>query len=67
MIKERVLRLKEDAKAPFNIELKKFSEIEIVQDVIYMNGYILQPEMQPAMYNFILKNPNLFVDVTKKW
>lgn len=67
MIKERVYRLKEDAQAPFNVELKKNTELEIVMDIVYMGGYPLESVMQKQFYQWITQNPNLFEDTTKNW
>lgn len=67
MIKDKVFKLKEDAIAPFNIELKKNQEISVVIDVVYLNGYMLQKEMQSKFYDWIVNNPNLFTDETRNW
>jgi hypothetical protein len=67
MIKEMVYRLKADALVGPNMPLNKGQEIEIVMDVVYVNGYPVPPALQPTFYNWIKNNPDLFVDVTKKY
>jgi hypothetical protein len=42
-------------------------EIEIVTDVVYVNGYMVPPNLQPTFYNWIINNPDLFDDATKNW
>jgi hypothetical protein len=63
----KVLRLKQDVLISKDMPLKKFQEIEIVMDVIYINGYMVPPNLQNIFYTFVLDNTNLFDDVTKKW
>lgn len=67
MIKEQVLRLKEDALVGPNMPLQKGQEVEIVMDVVYVNGFPVPPALQSTFYNWIKNNPDLFVDVTKKY
>lgn len=67
MNEAKVLRLKEDTKAPFGIELNKNQEIELVIGVVYMNGYPLPSEMQLEMLKWINNNPDLFLNDTRNW
>ena len=47
--------------------LKKGQELEIVTDVVYINGNMIPPLMQDLFYRFIINNQNLFQDITKNW
>lgn len=67
MITNIVYRLKADALVATDMPLKKGQELEIVMDVVYVNGYPVPPAIQPIFYNWIKNNPDLFVNVTKKW
>ncbi len=67
MINNIVYRLKADALVGPDMPLKKDQELEIVMDVVYVNGYPVPPALQPVFYNWIKNNPDLFVNVTKKW
>jgi len=67
MIVRRVFRLKADAEVGKGMPLKKGQELEIVTDVVYVNGNMVPPAMQPLFYCWIVNNPSLFDDVTKNW
>ena len=67
MIVRRVFRLKADAEVGKGMPLKKGQELEIVTDVVYVNGNMVPPAMQPLFYGWIVNNPSLFDDVTKNW
>ena len=67
MIQNRVYKLKNAAEVAKGIPLPAGQELEIVMDVVYMNGYMIPPDMQPLFYKFITNNPSLFEDVTKNW
>lgn len=67
MIVRRVFRLKSDAEVGKGMPLKKGQELEIVTDVVYVNGNMVPPAMQPLFYSWIVNNPSLFDDVTKNW
>ena len=67
MITNRVYRLKEAAELRSGISLPKGQEIEIVTDVVYINGHMVAPEAQTLFYNWIVTNSKLFDDVTKSW
>ncbi len=47
--------------------LKSGQEIEIVTDVVYINGNMVPPSLQSLFYDFVTKNPTLFDNVTKNW
>ena len=67
MIKNIVYKLKANALVGPEMPLFEGQEIEIVMDVVYINGYPVPPAMQPLFYNWVKNNPDLFVNVTKKW
>lgn len=67
MIKNRVYRLKEDAFVGKDMPLKGGQEIEVVNDVVYINGNMVPPTMQHIFLNWVINNPILFDDVTKNW
>jgi hypothetical protein len=67
MIKSRVYRLKQDAEVGPKMPLNKGQELEIVQDVVYVNGNMVPPNFQPLFYDWVTNNPTLFDDVTKNW
>ena len=66
-MKNSVLRLKESAEIMNGLKLPKGQELEVVQDVVYMNGYPLPPELQPIVFNWVVKNQNLFENDTRDW
>lgn len=67
MIKNIVYRLKKDVEVGKDMPLKKGQEIEVVMDVIYINGFPVPPAMQGLFYVFITNNQDVLEDVTKKW
>lgn len=67
MIQNKVLRLLKGTLLPNGIKLSEGQELEIVMDVVYMNGYPIPFNMQVMVLNFIKDNGDLFIDVTKQW
>jgi len=67
MITNRVYKLKKATEVAKDMPLPAGQELEIVQDVVYVNGNMVPPAMQPLFYGFIVNNPTLFDDVTKQW
>jgi hypothetical protein len=67
MIKNKVYKLKKATEVGKDMPLQAGQEIEIVMDVVYINGNMVPPSLQPLFYNFIIKNENLFDDVTRTW
>ena len=67
MIKNEVYRVKKDVEVGRDMPLKKGQEIEVVMDVVYINGFMVPPAMQQLFYNFITNNPDLLEIITKKW
>jgi hypothetical protein len=66
-IKSRVYKLKKATDVAKDMPLPEGQELEIVQDVVYVNGHMVPPAMQDLFYNWIVNNPSLFNDVTKNW
>lgn len=67
MIQNRVYRLKQEAQIAQGISLPSGQELEIVMDVVYVNGNMVPPDMQQLFYSWIINNQSLFDDVTKNW
>ncbi len=67
MISNRVYVLINYAKLPNGVQFPAEQEIEVVMDVVYIDGYPLPPNMQGMILNWITSNPTLFRDVTKNW
>jgi hypothetical protein len=67
MIKNKVYKLTKDVEVGRDMPLSKNQEIEIVQDVVYINGYPVPPAMQPLFLNFVINNQDKMVDVTREW
>lgn len=67
MIANRVYRLKKEAILADGIMFPAKQELEIVTDVVYVNGNMIPPSMQTFFYKWIVENPTLFDDVTKNW
>ena len=67
MIQNKVYRLLETSQLTPELKLDKGTELEIVMDVVYMGGYMLPPSLQPLLYNWIINNPKLFKDDTRKF
>lgn len=66
-IKNKVYKLKKATEVAKNMPLPAGQEIEIVMDVVYINGNMVPPNMQEMFYNWVTKNPDLFDNVTKIW
>lgn len=67
MIQSKVYQLLKESKLQNGVEFPSGQEIEIVMDVVYINGFPLPPNMQATTYNWITSNPSLFKDVTRNW
>ncbi len=67
MIRNEVYRLKKAAEVAQGMPLPAGQELEIVTDVVYVNGNMVPPNMQPLFYGWIVNNPSLFDIVTKNW
>jgi hypothetical protein len=62
-----VYRLKQDSTLGPGLDLKKGQEFEVVQNVIYMGGYPLDPSMQAFFGRWMNNNSKLFDNVTRNW
>ncbi len=67
MIQNKVVRLKQSRDVAQGMPLQAGQELEIVMDVVYVNGNMVPPEMQRLFYNWITNNPDYFDDVTRNW
>jgi len=67
MITRKVYRLKADAEVGKGMPLSAGQELEIVTDVVYVNGNMVPPDLQGLFYSWITNNPSLFDNVTKNW
>ena len=67
MIVNELYRLKAAAEVAKDIPLPAGQELEIVRDVVYVNGNMVPPTYQTLFLNWIIKNPNLFDIVTRNW
>lgn len=67
MITEKVFKLTKNVEVARNMSLQAGQEIEVVMDVVYINGFPLQPELQPLFLRFVNENQSILEDVTKKW
>jgi hypothetical protein len=67
MIKNIVYRLKKDMEVAQGMSLPKDKEIEIVMDVVYIDGNMVPPQFQGLFYSFVQNNLDSLEDVTRKW
>lgn len=67
MITNKVYRLKQATEVAPNMPLPAGQEIEVVQNVVYVNGYIVPPTFQQLFLTWLENNPNLFEDDTRSW
>lgn len=63
----KVLKLLKTTTLQNGITFNVGQEIEIVQDVVYVGGYPLPPNVQATVLNWIKSNPSLFKDDTRNW
>jgi len=62
-----VLKAKKEINITSDIKLEKGQEVEIVMDVVYVNGNLLPPAFQNLFMTFINNNHNLFDNITRNW
>jgi len=62
-----VYKLVNDYTLMEGIDLKRGQEFEVVQNVIYVNGYPLDPNMQGHFYQWMTAQPKMFENVTRNW
>jgi hypothetical protein len=66
-ITNKVFRLKQDVTLQTGVKLTRGQELEVVMDVVYMQGFPLPNEHQYTFMKFITENPNYFVDDTRNF
>lgn len=67
MITNKVYRLKQATEVAPNMSLPAGQEIEVVMNVVYVNGHIVPPSFQELFLTWLQNNPNLFEDDTRNW
>lgn len=67
MITNKVFRFLQGITLPNGVKFEAGQEIEVVMDVVYVQGYPLPQYMQSTVLSFILQNPSLFRDDTRDW
>jgi hypothetical protein len=67
MIQNGVYKLLKSAEVGKDMSLPAGQEIEVLNGVIYVNGFMVDTRLQSVFYSFIVNNQNLFQDVTRKW
>ena len=60
MIQNKVYILKEPIQLDHGLSFNGGGEFHIVNDVVYMQGHMLPPDLQNYFYNWLEKNPKLF-------
>lgn len=61
------LVVKQDSNVTNNIKFTKGQQLDIVDEVVYFNGVMFQPNVQKLILNWINENPNLFINDTKNY
>jgi len=67
MLKNGVYKLLKAAEVGKDMPLPAGQEIEILNGVVYVNGFMVDTRLQTVFFNFVLNNPNLFKDDTRAW
>ena len=67
MLKNGVYKLLKAAEVGKDMPLPAGQEIEVINSVIYVNGFMVDTRLQTVFYNFVLNNPSLFKDDTRAW
>ncbi len=67
MIQNKVYKVKKDVEVAQGMPLPQGREIEIVMDVVYIDGNPIPFSLQFLFLSFIINNPDLFEDVTRIW
>lgn len=67
MIQNGVYKLIKEATLPNGINFKVGQELEIVMDVVYVQGFPLPQGLQGTMLNWMGNNPTLFKNDTRNW
>jgi hypothetical protein len=67
MITNKVYKLKQAAEVAKGMSLPAGQEIEVVMNVVYVNGYMVPPVHQSLFISWLINNPSLFEDDTRNW
>ena len=67
MLKNGVYKLLKAAEVGKDMPLPAGQEVEILNGVVYVNGFMVDTRLQEIFYNFVLNNQNLFKYDTRKW
>jgi hypothetical protein len=67
MLKNGVYKLLKAAEVGKDMPLPAGQEIEILNGVVYVNGFMVDTRLQSIFYSFITNNQNLFQDDTRAW
>jgi hypothetical protein len=67
MLKNGVYKLLKAAEVGKDMSLPAGQEIEILNGVVYVNGFMVDTRLQEVFYNFVFNNQNLFKDDTRAW
>lgn len=66
MIKNKIYRVKKESVVPkINLTLKQGQELEVVMDVVYMGGFMVQTGLQGAILEWIIANPASLTEITR--
>jgi hypothetical protein len=66
-MKDGAYKLKEAASLGDGLNFKAGQDFEVVNSVVYMDGYPLPPHMQKMFYTWILNNMKLFMIDSRKY
>lgn len=66
-MKNRVLQTTKEYDLGQGMKISKGQEIEIVQNVVYINGFPVMPPLQGVFIDFINKHEKELKDVTRNW
>jgi hypothetical protein len=65
MISNKILVLKKDSKLKNGLEFKKGTELHIVMDVVYMQGFPLPQGLQATIMSWLDNNKALFNEIQR--
>ena len=63
MIANKVYKLKKDVEVAKDMPLQAGQLVQIVNDVVYINGGLVPMSLQQLFYNFVINNQDLFIDI----
>lgn len=66
MIENKIYRVKQESTiSKINLTLKKEQELEVVRDVVYMGGFMVQTSLQSSILEWVKANPSLLTEITR--